>query len=612
MPHIRVSLAIGLALSMCPAVAFAIASPPFKVKELQEICNLPRPNNKGHVMGHDNGSSATLNGTTYWFFADTILDGRQALPAIPGQPTPTPFFNDGIDKFDAGLPAGFETRGTVAKTTDTTGNDCLSLEYSTDTDGIAKPLFPNFPRSAFTWPGGAIVADPSGTGDSRIYIYAYTTQTPEVFLARFDPQSMTASKVVGFGNPELSFTEPVLLIHSDQSRWIYLIGGLAIHVDVPGVPATAKNATSYRLARVREGDIEQPSKYQYYAGPTAGFVSSPSSAAELFKEIASGPTGFLTFSPALGRYLVVYSCLNGNAVCSRASVIRSSDIQTVLGLPQGLPQPTPSPSWWPWANNMNPADKVILIDCSASGSQSNLCYSVYSHSELGPRNSLFLTTAENPDYCSSSQFTYDTQYGLTLYRVKLTRGTPDLSAPFYLRTSSQYNPQTPCESPAQGVNGWSFSSSYLGILTPLVFRPLWQWSSPQLPPIGAPVPLIGPANALPGDSAAVRIWKPDYSSDAVVTFSGEVRKIFACGDEVVPEILRVRNGQFVEVLWSPPPLGPKPEDRVRQITLTQLLSAGDAIAFRVRSSSVGASGPGSWYCDHVRFAPTIKVRPRLL
>lgn len=612
MSHLLPSLTIALALALPPVVASAVTSPPFKVKELREICNLPRPNNNGRVMGHDNGSSATLNGTTYWFFADTILDGLQSLPAIPGQPTPTPapFFNDGLDKFDAGIPQGFETRGTVAKTTDGTGNDCLSLQYSADANGLAKPLFPDFSKSYFTWPGGAVVADPSGTGNSRIYIYAYTSQTPETFLARFDTQSMTASKVASFGNPELGFTEPVSLVHSDQSRWIYLIGGLAIHVDAPGSNPTDKNATSYRLARVREVDIENPSKYQYYAGPTVGFASSPSSAAELFKELASGPTGFLTYSAALRRYLVVYSCLNGSAVCARASVIRSSDIQTALGLPLGLPQPTPSASWWPWANNMNPADKVVLIDCTANGSQSNLCYAVHNHAELG-RNALFLTTAENPDNCYSSQFTYDPVYGLTLYRVKLNHGAADSLAPFYLRTASEYNPQTPCEIPAQGANGWSYASSSFNVLTPLTFRPLWQWSAPQLPPLGPPVPLINPANALPGDQTAARIWQPNYSGDAVVTLSGEVRKIFSCGDEVVPEIVRIRNGKPVEVLWSPPPLGPKPEDRVRQITVTQLLLAGDGLGFRVRNSSSGASGPETWWCDHVRFAPTIKVRARL-
>lgn len=572
-----------LLVAVC-AVAGAAApclAAPFYITSMREVSQLPRPSNNGQVVGHDNGSSVLFNGTSYWFFADTLLD-------VNG--------NDGLDGGDTGL-GSFIGRGTVATTTDLEAIDGMTLTYRAS-GGRAQPLYPPaalFPGECLLWPAGAVVAN------SKIYVYGNAVKGSgpscgslgsDTFLATLNTTTLEATRLAtSWPSTMPSFANPLAITDTDGSRWVYLVGAKVID-------SWTKN---YQLSRVREADIENPARYEYWSGGATWSPNNPAAAQTIFSDALTGAQTSLAYNTALDRYLITYSCGASTQVCARTALV-------------GGRAPTALRSGW--------SPPSALYTCP--GEVLN-CYAAYQHPEYAKAKAIYITTARNTpfifkcdgeedcvcpnDNCDipagGSSGTCTTppniarRYSMRLRQVKLSATAP-ANAPEFIDAGVDYSPKTCTSTATQGYRDWFYRQLAGSTFSNMTFSSLWNWRGTES--IGGfPAPLMDEDSASPGNSTdAVRVWQPPAGKVGNVQISGELRKRYSCGDDAIGEVVRIRNGLQVATLWS---ATLNPSTRAAIYNISTPLASGDAIGFKVKHGGAAAS------CDNLVFSPLIEFTP---
>ncbi len=574
------------------AAAYQALAPPFFVQDLREVCQFPRPDNNGKVMGHDNGASVLFNGKSYWFFADTRWDSNN---------------NGFYDTSD-----GFIGRGTVAYTTDLDASDCMDMTYSV-VSGHAKEVFPASAQQAdecLLWPAGPVVANGS------IYLYSTAVKKTgstcgtghEVFLSKFNTSTLQAQRLVttqSNSQPQFSFPFNVAEAVGCEVpiKWVYLLGSKSVE-------AGLIDDTAYLLGRVTETNIENPSTYQYWNGST-WIVGDPTAATALFQENAGGQSS-ISYNSALDRYMIVYTCDLSKKVCARTALAPGAGPEALLG------------GW---------SERVDVYECPGEFFS---CYFGYSHPEFGDGSTIYVSADRltpqtikpcdedsdcacpndpNPaNQCVSGACTAPNvppRYRLRLREVKVGTIAGPAGRSFH-DAGRDYTPEwsyprsffgSPvCDEPIQGANGWSYRRLSGTALTDLTYNYLWNWRGPDT--VGGalqiPAPQINEDTSLPGENTdAVRVWAAPGAG--TVQISGEVRKHQACGDQAIAKLLRIQGSSTVGApLWSAT-LGPS--SRSVLLNWTGTVNAGDSIGMAV------ARGGTSAGCDEVIFAPTITYTP---
>ena len=558
----------------------AVATPPFYVQDIREVCSLPRPTNNGQVLGHDNGSSVLYNGMSYWFFADTFwdLNGSGALEGL------------GPDKL-IGL-------GTVASTADLDASDGLDMTYRMAGSELTSlfPLSELYSDECLIWPSGSVVAN------NTIYVFATAVKKTgsvcgtgyENFLASVDPVTLQATRLVMLQDPATTpFNIPFRVSDPDgsggQINWVYMAGNTCLPPPyyVCGV----------LLARVREANITTPALYEYWNGST-WVVNTPQAAAVIFWG-GIQDTVRITYNDFLGRYLMIYSCNVGLSICGRTA---------------NTPGPGSAPLVGGWSQ------EVVLYDCP--GEDFLRCYAGYPHTEYGNGSTLYLTTARiNPEnrHCNNNSDCtpcdgypasscvgglctmppgLKPRYTLRLRQVTIGTSPPPAGRLFY-DAGRNYSPKDRCDIAYNGPNPWTFQRLTNGMMFPLTFDQQWNWIG-NTDVQGDPAPRMDEDTAFPAlAQQAVRVWSAPGAGTVRVT--GEVRKRLLCGNTAWAEILRIQNGQPVgQPLWSAL-LGPTDRSVIYDETIS--VQAGDSLGFSVRR------GGQSAICDDLLFAPVLTYTP---
>jgi hypothetical protein len=574
---IRKLLLGGILLSASATVT--TAAPSFYVQDVREVCQLPRANNNGKVLGHDNGSSVLFNGTSYWFFADTGWDAN----------------GNGVQDPSGD---GFIGLSTVASTTDLNAADCMDMTYRAN-GGTVQSLFPGsalHSDECLLWSAGAVAAN------NQIYVYAEGVKKDaqghcvlgnptEVFLARVDPSTMAATRVVttqaagvtGFNEP-LNVSEPSGC--GGTIKWVYLVGTKSLGGGTEG----------YLLGRVTEANIEDPTQYQYWNGST-WVVNDPSVASPIFSEFWAANAMEIFYNTYLGRYMAVYTCGLTTSVCARTALTAGKGGAALTG------------GW---------SDPTTLYSCP--GDFFN-CYAAYPHPEYGHGSTLYITTAQlrpagescsvdsdcfcpndpNPaNQCINGTCTEPnlySRYGLRMREVKISTSAPPAGL-VLADAGRDYTPKARCGPATQGSGGWYYRRLNGSTFTDLTFDYLWNWIGPDSVS-GFPAPAINEDTAFPGTNTdAVRVWQAPGAGTAEI--SGEARKRYTCGDSTIAEIIRIQNNTPVASLWS---ATLTPASRAAIYHLTTSVSAGDSLGFKVKRGGTAAD------CDEILFEPTITYTP---
>jgi len=574
---IRSLLLAGLIVSA--SVSASLAVPPFYVQDVREVCQFPRANNNGKVLGHDNGSSVLFNGSSYWFFADTGWDAN----------------GNGVQDPSGD---GFIGLSTVASTGDLSGSDCMDMTYRAS-GGTVQSLFPIGALHAdecLLWTAGAVVAN------NQIYVYAEAVKKnaqgqcvlgnpAEVFLGKVDATTLAGTRVVTTQPPGVpGFNEPLNVSEPDgcggQIKWVYLVGTKALGGGTQG----------YLLARVTEANIENPAQYQYWNGST-WIVNDPTVAAPIFSEFWAANAAEIFYNSYLGRYMAVYTCGLTTAVCSRTALTAGTGGAALTG------------TW---------SDPVTLYACP--GDFFN-CYAAYPHPEYGNGSTLYVTTARltpvgqscdvdadcfcaadpNPvNQCINNGCTQPnlySRYGLRMREVKIgTSAAP--AGRLFVDAGRDYTPKARCDAPIQGHQSWYYRRLSGSTFTDLSFDYLWNWMGPDLVS-GFPAPAINEDTAFPGNfTDAVRVWQAPGAG--TVQISGEARKRYTCGDSTIAEIIRIQSNSPVGSLWSATLTS---SARGALYNVTTSVAAGDSLGFKVSRGGSAAD------CDEILFAPTITYTP---
>lgn len=306
-----------------------------------------------HVLGQDGAYSIRVDTrTVLWLFADTWIgeikpDGKQS---VWGAST-----NGGAVSRSS---SAYSLPGSLEYFQDENGWPVSVLTYGADENQSVRRL----------WPRHGLVS-----GD-RVYVFysliqqfgpaqgefahvgqgvAYTgTKSPGTFV-----RLRSGNGYVFWNDVEPAFGSAAL---RDSDGWIYLYGR---KLTEPGKYAMV-------LARVRDGDIADKSRYGYYGAgnSTAAWTSDISDAAFLFEDAPEELS--VSFNDFLKLYVMVYSDASG-----RAALMRTAD-----------------DPWGPWSG------AAEIFTCNSARPE-NVCYGAKEHPELSEEGgrTMFFTIINNKD-----------------------------------------------------------------------------------------------------------------------------------------------------------------------------------------------------------------------
>lgn len=582
---------------------------PFYVHDVREVCQFPRANNDGNILGHDSGSSVRYHDKTYWFFADTLYDANG---------------NGALDPSGD----GFIGQGTVATTDDTDASNCLDMEYS----GVARKLFPDSEKHAderLLWPIGSIVAN------DRIYIYSSAKKNTsacesgpligqvcnpastsacsnvqtacvdryQTFLAKLDTETLEAARLTTeWPTGQVpSFLFPFKFNEATGCgvvTWVYLVG-------TKTVPAPPFRLTYYYLARVAQAAIEDPSKYQFYDAVADAWVKGvPTAATPIFEEYFGGQPS-VAYNTYLGRWMLTYAGGIGSQVLARTALVAG---KTTAGLVGGWSEP------------------VTIFDCPGGTFG---CYFPFQHPEYGDGSTLYLTTSRNtpvegkcttntdceckraplPNFSIGSVCVggfcttpgESRKYRMRLREVRIGTAQPPAGRQL-VDAARDFTPNPRCDKDdfpvSQPHDGWSYYRANGNTLTALNFTYANNWSG--LETVGVlPAPNIEEDVMRPGNNSdALRVWSATRAG--TVRVSGEVRTKYNCSfDGVRVDWVRIRSG----VVTSLENATLSSINRGKVYDYTWTVQANDRIGFKVSANGTLAT------CDDVDFAPTITFTP---
>lgn len=247
------------------------------------ICSLANADAAtSRITGQDGGISVEVDGTSYWFFADTLYD----------------------------LPGGtYMISNDIAVSTDADASDCVSMTHKS-TAAEAVPLLEALPEELGAWPNGVVA---SSAGTVHFYISSHR-EGPAWYirgigLGRVDMASLEATRVHDIMFDAADFgDEPIGapgIVVQDETAY------LNIHT-APG---------RVLLARVALTAIEDKAAYEFWDG--VSWSADPRDAQALWTD-AGGFNGVsVRWSEPLGKWLAIY-----NGDLTRKVRVRTADALT--------------------------------------------------------------------------------------------------------------------------------------------------------------------------------------------------------------------------------------------------------------------------------------------
>jgi len=257
------------------------------------------------LFGTDLGASFEHNGQLFFLFGDTIPSGFHAPP------TARPHDSDSI-----------------ASSTDTDPDDCLSLQFVTAADGYYLPLQVEIPPGdpaapvdlgSFETPVGGF----SANGNMYVFFTTDAVTSPTITLGR-----SVLGKSTDGGR---SFTH---VYDASTDKFINVAPVVVNNADVPALPVSTgqglllwASSTAYRksdpyLAYVPLDSVEDHTTWRYFAGTKSGqpvWSAAEASAVPLFATAPCIGELSVSWNPFLRNWLMLYNCLDPRGINLRAA-----------------------------------------------------------------------------------------------------------------------------------------------------------------------------------------------------------------------------------------------------------------------------------------------------
>jgi len=514
------------------------------------VCHLPESGNPQGVLGFDSGGSVVHDDVAYFAFGDTY-----------------------VDRNGDGQMTGYEFRtGTIATTTDLDPTDCITgMHYTSRSagdapDDVKAAVDPDPARNeCWTWPGR-----PFATSDGLAFFYTSVVHDPDRACGSADRYEIGLARITDPGAPDLGIrragTMPYFASGADQytqavpmGDWTYLF------------TATGAN----RLARVPTARLDDPTALTYWTG--SRWSDRPDDARALVAR-----TGDITFDTYSQRYLMLYTCRDGNAVCARTARTAGA---TEAALRSGWNQET------------------RLLDCLLCGHAGALAFRDPAHPER-----LYVTTAAFEGR----------NYYLTLWEVEVgprrspfTRAVSDPEYDWFWRPARNWWSARSYR--ADGASIGDADLRPLNLAYAAKFGASPQRLDARVPPLAAiavptardavttePGPGVFISGAYPSATrGAARVWTAPATGTA--TLSGEAWLERTCGDGANLDIWFVGTDRSVRVLAGTPLTAAwEPGRAVRFDIPAQDVVRGDRLVVGV--SAGPAADPT---CDLAFVRPTI-------
>ena len=286
------------------------------------VCSLVASNRAAaavNVTGADGAQSAVVDGTSTWFFGDTVRTGPGGRKDV--------------------------IHAAVATSRDTDASDCVDLAFK-QAGGQAQPLFPRLAETT-AWPDGVLAMD---DGSIVFYMVKAVRESPfswhvaSVGLGRVEPGTTTATRVAesiwdehsGFGSRIAGVRSPVRV--GDE---VYAY----IRTDAGGI----------YVARAPIERMAEAAAYEYRAGD--GWVRSPAEAKPMWP-VEQG------YVPADNGVQVTRDAASGQWMALYNGELASVQVRTA-----------PDP-WGPWS------EPQTWFDCRPFvGDRYPYCYSSELHTQ---------------------------------------------------------------------------------------------------------------------------------------------------------------------------------------------------------------------------------------
>lgn len=215
------------------------------------------------ISGQDGGLSVEVDGTSYWFFADTLYAG-----------------------------GAFMISNDIAVSTDADASDCVSMTHkSTATEAV--PLLAALPEELGAWPNGVVASSP---GTAHFYISSHR-EGPWLYirgigLGRVDTATLNATRVHDLMFDAADFGDDPIgvpgIVVQDDTAYLY------IHT-TPG---------RVLLARAPLAGIEDKAAYEYW---DSGAWSQDSHAAAALWTQPEFNGVSVRWSDVLGKWIAIYT-----------------------------------------------------------------------------------------------------------------------------------------------------------------------------------------------------------------------------------------------------------------------------------------------------------------
>lgn len=502
------------------------------------VCHLPRSGNAQQILGYDTGFSYVGNGVAYWSFGDSLGDKSSGVYGDePGDP--------------------FRT-GTLGRTTDLKARDCVDVGLATSNGSNVLPI-PAEAGDLLRWPGTVFEANGS--------------------LLFFFNVLGSAGEGIALGGISAPASAGLGLVRRAGLQWSPGQRGYGSPINVDGrVYMLSHDGGVLRMARVDETQITNVAAYEYFDGN--GWTSDEDATATFLNDVENAPN--IVYFPAIDRYVVVYTCSFGAAVCASTSK-RNGRGEDAL-----------------WKDGWNAATAIFWSGFAGHG------FWHAGYVDAGHPERIYVSTTRKPEYGD---------YWVTLYEIDLD----DMQSPSSSVYVSAY--QDNDFRTTQNDRGWSYASYVRGqaptTLTelstvmpaaPAESRPYAVWVGDELAD-GPTVPGIvnapgaAPRSIFPSPTrAGSKVYTVPLAGRAEV--SGEAWLERTCGDGAIAEVLLI-HGNLVRNVWRKKLVSKWSSQRGRRLfdVKNVAVQAGDRIVFGV-GNKVGRTAQ----CDLTHFLTSVVIQ----
>lgn len=502
------------------------------------VCHLPRSGNAQHVLGYDTGFSHVRNGVAYWSFGDSLIDRSSGV------------YDDEI--------GDHPQTGTLGRTTDLKARDCVDVGLASSDGRNVLPV-PGEPGDVLRWPGAAFDA-----GGSLYFLFSVLSAD---------------GWGVALGGISAPTRNDLGLVRRSGRQWAPGERGYGSGIDIDGrvyLLSYDQITAEARLARVPQAQIADVGSYEYFAG--SGWSSDPDAATPILHGVDNDPN--VAYFPAIDRYVIVYTCYWGAAVCASTATLNGRGEKAM----EGWNTPT-----------------AILSSTFAGHGFWHAGYADPAHPER-----MYVTASRLPQLGD---------YWVTLYEIDVDDKLAP-TRPVTVSASQDDDFRT-----IQDERGWSYASYVRGALA----TTLTELSTvvPAAPPArryavwvgdevadGPTVPGIvnapgaAPRSIFPSPTrAGAKVYTVPVDGTAEV--SGEAWLERTCGDGVIAEV-QLLHGDQVRTVWRKKLKSAWSRQRARRVYDVKNIAVqtGDRLVF-----GVGNQTGRTATCDLAYFLTSVVVVP---